>query len=91
MTSTGTVTDIKLTLNGSLDLVQVTLLDSHSGQTEVFVLWGATVGTLTPFSEWIARSLAMSIVRDALVNKLTVTIYHDDTSSLIQQLHLQAA
>jgi hypothetical protein len=91
MTTTGTVTAIQVVQDGSTDFAKITLVESSSGQSEQFVLWGAPVGTPTPFSVWIARSHAVSLVRDALVNKLAVTVLHDDTSALIKRVTLQSA
>jgi hypothetical protein len=57
---------------------------------ETFVLWDARTTDETDFSTWIARSLNLSLLRAALVNKLQVSIYHDDTSSLVTMVELLA-
>jgi hypothetical protein len=90
-TSTGTVTDLKVRLDGVIDLAMVTLLDSETQVPEQFVLWFGRIGKFTPFSVWIARSLVVSMLKDALVNKLSVSLTHEDTSSLIDFVELLGA
>src|SRR5215813_10926925 len=70
ISTTGIVTDIKVRQDGAADLAFVTLLDSQSGLSEQFIIWAADIGHPTPFSVWIARSLVVSLLRTALVNKL---------------------
>jgi hypothetical protein len=92
MTSTrGTVTDIKVRQDGAADLGFVTILDSQTNQPEQFIMWVGDIGQPTPFSVWIARSLIVSLLKEALVNKLTVSLTHDDSSSIIRWVDLLAA
>lgn len=92
MTSTkGTVTDIKVRQDGAADLAFVTLLDSQTNLPELFIIWVADIGKPTPFSVWIARSLVISLLREALVNKLNVVVTHDDNSSIIRWVDLLSA
>lgn len=91
MTSTsGKVTDLKVRQDGAADLAFVTLLEGN-GQSEQFIVWAADIGHPTPFSVWIARSLVVSILKDALLNNKTVVLTHDDTSSIIRWVDLLPA
>jgi hypothetical protein len=89
--TTGTVTDIKVNIAGTADIAFVTLLESTTGQTEQFIIWVGDIGQPTPFSVWIARSLVLSMLKDALVNKLTVVLSHGNSSSIILWVDLLAA
>jgi hypothetical protein len=87
-TTIGTVRELKVEQDGVLDQAMVTLIDSTTNTPEIFFLWIGDVGLPTPFSVWIARSLAVSLLKSALVNKLRVSINHDDTSALVQSVDL---
>jgi hypothetical protein len=89
--TTGTVTDIKVRQDGAADLGFVTILDSQSGQSELFILWAGFIGEPTAFSVWIARSLVVGLLREALANKLTVVITHDVNSSIVRWVDLLSA
>jgi hypothetical protein len=91
MTSTGTVIELKIWQDGTIDLAFVTLKDSVSGQSEQFTLWASDTGTPTPFSVWIERSMVVSMLRDALVNKLQVSVTHGTSSGILQYVQLLAA
>jgi hypothetical protein len=90
MTSTGTVTQLKVWMDGSRDIGFVTLKDSVSGLTEQFVLWGADPPARS-FLGGVERSMVTSKLRDALVNKLPVTVAHDGTSGIVQYVQLQTS
>ncbi len=92
MTSTrGSVTDIKVRQDGAADLAFVTLLEDATGTAEQFIIWVADIGTITPFSVWIARSLVVSLLKQAMASKLPVVLTHDDTSSIIRWVDLLSA
>jgi hypothetical protein len=91
MTSTGTVINLKVWQDGSIDFAFFYLKDSVSGESELFTLWAGDVGTPTPFSVWIERSMVVSMLRDALVNKLQVTVAHGTSSGIVQYVQLLAA
>jgi hypothetical protein len=86
--TTGTVTNIKVRQDGLSDACWVTLLDSQTKQSELFVVWNGNIGQPTPFSVWIARSLVVSLLKEALLNKLSVNVTHDDDSALIRWFEL---
>jgi hypothetical protein len=90
-TTVGTVTELKVRQDGVIDLGIVTLLDSATNVTEYFILWVGDIGQPTPFSVWIARSLVVSLLKDALVNTLNVSVTCEDGSSIIQFVDLLAA
>jgi hypothetical protein len=87
----GVVTELKVEQDGILDQAMTTVLDSKTNMPEIFFLWIGDVGVPTPFSVWIARSLVVSLLKTALVNKLKVSIVHDDTSALVQSVDLLAS
>jgi hypothetical protein len=87
-TTKGTVRNLKIRQDGVVDTAFFELMDSQTNLPEMFLLWDAEVGQPTPFSVWIARSLVVSLLRDALVNKLKVTVQHDDAGSVVQFVNL---
>jgi hypothetical protein len=86
--SVGTIRELKVEQDGILNQATLTLLDSKTNTPELFTLWFEDVGVPTPFSVWIARSLVVSMLKDALVNKLNVSLTHDDASSVVQSVDL---
>lgn len=86
----GTVRNLKIRQDGVRDTAFFELTDNQTNLGETFMLWDAEVGQPTPFSVWIARSLVVSLLKDALVNKLKVTVIHDDASSTAQFVNLTA-
>lgn len=73
-----------------LNVALIEILDTNQ-VTDTFVLWDALTTDETDFSTWIARSLNLSLLRVALVNKLQVSILHGDTSSFIDWVQLLAS
>ena len=62
-------------------------LPSAGSTRAVFILWSESVAVFTPPAQWIARTSALSLLRDALINKLTVTITTPTaTSALIEEV-----
>jgi hypothetical protein len=66
-----------------MDLAFVTILDSVSGQPELFILWAGFIGQPTPFSVWIARSLVVGLLREGLAHQLNVIVTHDVNSAIV--------
>jgi hypothetical protein len=93
ITTTGTITQIKIwqdNLNWAfIEMLTVSPV-THEPITEQFILWQFD-DTLQPFSAWIARSLQVALARDALINKLPVSIQHDDASAIVLQMTLSSA
>jgi len=90
-TVTGTVASINVLPNSggtpASTWAKVNLLPQGSTTQETFVLWSESVAVFTPPAQWIARTSALSLLRDALLNKLTVTVTTPTaTSALIEQV-----
>ncbi len=88
-TVTGTVASINVESNSGGSPVStwacVAVVPQGTTTQETFILWAEAVTVFTPPGQWIARSSALSLLRDALINKLTVTITTPSpTSSLIE-------
>jgi len=90
-TVTGTVASINVLPNSggtpASTWAKVNVLPQGSTTQETFVLWSESVAVFTPPAQWIARTSALSLLRDALLNKLTVTVTTPTaTSALIEQV-----
>lgn len=69
-----------------------------SGLTETFILWwllsGMPIGSIEPGDRPPSATVRLlwttqlSLLRDALVSKTSVTIYHGDTSSFVRTVQL---
>ncbi len=90
----GTVQSIKIRQTPDsateLNVAIIEILDANQ-VTNTLVLWDALTTDQTDFSTWIARSLNLSLLRAALVNKLQVSILHGDTSAFIDWVQLIAS
>jgi hypothetical protein len=79
----GTVKSIKVHQNLASPVAWITFLANGATQTETLILWD------TPDTNWIARSLNLSLLRDALVNKLQANVgTASSTSALITFVEL---
>jgi hypothetical protein len=85
----GTVREIKIRQDETLMLGYIHLLDTK-GQTELFILWEEFSDALPPFATWVERSLNVSLLREALANKLKVGIWHGETSANVSGVSLLA-
>jgi len=90
-TTTGTVVDLKVRQAGDFDFCSVTILESTSNTTEMFILWFEFPNQLVPFPVWIQRSLCVGLLRQAITSALTVVITHDSASSQLEGVDLVAA
>jgi hypothetical protein len=77
-TVTGTVASIGVIpdtgVTGPTTGAKVVLVEQGTTTQETFTLWFEAATVFTPPPQWIARTSALSLLRDALINKLTVTI-----------------
>lgn len=62
---------------------KVVVNDQVTKKQETFILWSESVNQFTPPSQWIARISSLSLLRDAFVNKLPVTITTTTATSSI--------
>jgi hypothetical protein len=93
---TGTVTSIKVIQAPILTLVQhmaVIVLKEANGQTETFFLWldSGLAPVITPAVNWLERNVNLSLLREALVNNLQVTVFTDPSSGNINAVQLLGA
>jgi hypothetical protein len=83
--TTGTVNWVKV--SGASDLA--TFQIATAGTTETFLLWWLGSSPDPPTTtQRLLWTTELSLLRDALTNKLTVTITHDDTSGKIVNVQL---
>ena len=66
------------------------LLPQGGTLTELFILWWAlSSGTPSPTAaDWVLRNVNMWMLRDAFLNKLTITVTTDDVSALVTKIQL---
>jgi hypothetical protein len=90
----GTVNKIKIRQTPDsdveLDVAIIEVLDANN-QMNTLILWDALTTDQTDFSNWIARTMNLSLLRVALVNKLQVSILHGNTSAFIDWVQLISA
>jgi len=82
----GTVLSIKVFQTTTVPLAWFTFLATGSTQPEIFIFWN--IGD----ANWVSRSLNLTLLRDALVNKLQVNVtIPNATSSFINSIELVGA
>ena len=92
--TTGTVTYIKVNnaVEQGQDLGAFGFLEPGETNAEmVFVWWSVEVGTPATAADWILRNAQIALLRDALVNKLAITVTRDPSTGFVQTLQLGAA
>jgi hypothetical protein len=86
-TITGTVASIDVLPNSggtpASTWAKVNVIPKGLTKPEIFVLWSESVAVFTPPAQWIARTSALSLLRDALINKLTVTVTTPTATSAV--------
>ncbi len=92
--TSGTVANVKvngLAQNGA-DFALVTINDASApGVTEVFFVWFTAAERFVPTGpQWLQRAMQVSLLREALTSGKNVTIFHDDASSFINSVQLNA-
>ena len=84
-TVTGTVASISVMpdtgVSPAFTNAKVVVVPQGSTTPETFQLWYEEATIFTPPAQWIARTSALSLLRDALLNKLTVTIITSSDTS----------
>jgi hypothetical protein len=90
-TVTGTVASILILPSSGgtpgSTFAKVNIVPQGMTKPETFVLWSESVAVFTPPARWIARSAALSLLRDARLQKLPVTVTTPTaTSALIEQV-----
>lgn len=85
--TTGTVTILDLTtgVNGQLVAI-VGILDSATLVPEYFILWDLPVTQIDAPSVWVQRGMNLSMLREAHVSNQTVSIGHDSTSGVVEEV-----
>lgn len=79
----GTVSSIKVFQTSTAPIAWIMFLANGTTQPEMFLLWD--IGD----ANWISRSLNLSLLRDALVNKLPINLtIPTATSSKINSIEL---
>lgn len=76
--------------NSPTDLDQATFVTQTAPNAfpELFILWDNQLGQCIPTSISIARSLNVSLLREALVHNLRVIITHEETSAFVDAVKL---
>ncbi len=92
--TTGTVSYVKVNATpGGSDFALFEVLDQSTNPptAEIFFVWFSPADRYVPTGpQWMQRSLQVSLLRDAVTGGKTVTVYHDDNSSFVNSLALNA-
>ena len=91
--TTGTVGFVKVnaTANGNFALTEVIDASTSPPTSELFFVWFTAAERRVPTGpEWLMRAMQVSLLREAINTGKTVTVFHDDTSSFINSLQLNA-
>lgn len=92
--TTGTINWVKVNKQATDggDFGLFSLQPDGGGNEELFFIWfSATDRTPPTATDWIARNMHVAMLRDALVQKLKVVIFHDDASNFYTSLQVLAA
>jgi len=86
--TTGTVGCMRLSDTAGF----MNIVNPATGRRETFILWflpgpGGIPDELNSFTR-ILHSMWVSLVREAISNNLSVTVHHDDNSSVVRELQL---
>jgi hypothetical protein len=92
--TTGTINWLKVnkqaTDGGDFGLFSLQPADGTS--EELFFIWFSLSDRTPPTAtDWIARNMHVAMLRDALVQKLQVIVFHDDASNFYTSLELLPA
>jgi len=93
--TTGTVTYVKVNKEASAggDFGFFGLQPSDGSSEMLFIIWWTiTERETATVVDWIARNMHVAMLRDALVQRLNVIVFHDDdpTSHTYRSLQVQA-
>lgn len=94
--TTGHVGFVKVnaTPDGHFALFQVLDASTSPPTPELFFIWYSAADTGDGFvptgPQWMHRALQVTLARDALTANKTVTVFHDDTSSYVNSLQVNA-
>lgn len=89
--TTGLVSFIKVNATRDSNFVLFQVLDAATTPPtpELFFVWFAPIDRDVPTGpQWMHRCLQVSLLRDALENNKTVTVFHDDQSPLVNALQV---
>lgn len=91
--TTGQLSFVKVNATAGSDFALFELLDQSTTPPtpEIFFVWFTPADRFVPTGpQWMQRSLQVSLLRDALTTGKTVTVFHDDNSSFVRSLSLNA-
>jgi hypothetical protein len=91
--TTGQLSFVKVNATPGSDFALFELLDQSTTPPtpEIFFVWFTPADRFVPTGpQWMQRSLQVSLLRDALTAGKTVTVFHDDNSSFVRSLSLNA-
>jgi hypothetical protein len=92
--TTGTINWVKVNKEATAgaDFGLFSLQPDGGGSEELFFIWFSLADRTPPTAtDWIARNMHVAMLRDALVQKLKVTVFHEDASNFYRSLELEAA
>jgi hypothetical protein len=91
----GKVSFLKVTLgaNQQADGTFFTVVpENGSGGGDLFWVWWSEADDYFPTApDWIKRNMVVAMLRDAVAQKLTVVVSHEELSSECAQLEVEAA
>lgn len=89
----GHVSFVKVNATPSANFALFEVLDAKTTPPtpELFFVWFTAAERDVPTGpQWMHRALQVSLLRDALLANKTVTVVHDDTSSFVTSLQVNA-
>jgi hypothetical protein len=86
-----TLVKVNATRGASFALFEIQDESTNPPTAEIFFVWYELVDTGTATGpQWMNRSLQVSLLRDALTAQKKVTVVHDDSSSFVNALQINA-
>jgi hypothetical protein len=73
------------------DFALVGFVENGQTNAEVVFVWFSPAESDSPTAaDWILRNAQLALLRDAVVNKLTVILYTDDATGFVRSVQLGA-
>ncbi len=89
METHGTVNWVKVNNAEGVDFALFSVAPAGGGTEALFVIWfTATLRETPSVTQRLLWTSQLALVRDALVAKLPVIVFHDDTSAFVQSVEI---
>ena len=94
METIGTINWLKINKDvaDGADFGMFSVQPNDGSSAELFFIWfSASDRTPPTATDWIARNMHVAMLRDAIIQKLSVIVSHDEASNFYTSLQLPAA